>query len=66
MPCDIDFGEYFDYDELSAHLHGMADAFAELATLSSIGKSWQDREILCMTMTNQRTGPHHCKTRLLY
>ena len=61
MPCDIDFGEYFDYDELSAHLHGMADAFAELATLSSIGKSWQDREILCMTLTNQRTGPHHCK-----
>ena len=61
MPTDIDFGEYFDYDQLSGHLRDMAAAYPELAVLSSIGKSWQGRAIHCMTLTNGQTGPHDSK-----
>ncbi len=56
MTYEMDFGEYFVFDELTAHLQGMADAFPKLAKLESIGKSWQGRDVWCMTMTNPETG----------
>jgi len=59
MPYEIDFGEYFLYDELTRHLHGLAAAYPRLAHLQSIGKSWRERDIWCMTLTNPETGPHH-------
>lgn len=58
MTYDIDFGEYFRYDDLTAHLHGLAAAYPELATLESLGQSWQERDVWCMTITNATTGPH--------
>ena len=61
MPYDIDFGEYFDFDQLSALMRGMARAYPGLAALSAIGRSWQGRDIHCMTLTNGRTGPHDSK-----
>jgi hypothetical protein len=61
MTYSIDFGEYFLYDALTAHLHGLADAYPALAALASIGKSWRGRDIWCMTLTNSATGPHHEK-----
>ncbi|MBL8147927.1 MAG: peptidase M14 [Anaerolineae bacterium] len=54
---DIDFGEYFQYSELTAHLQALAAAFPALASLESLGKSWQGRDIWAMTLTNQATGP---------
>lgn len=56
MTYEMDFGEYFVYDELTAHLKGMADAYPKLTSLESIGKSWQDRDVWVMTITNPDTG----------
>lgn len=61
MSYTIDFGEYFLYDELTAHLYGLAEAYPHLAALESLGTSWQGRDIWCMTLTNSATGPHHEK-----
>jgi murein tripeptide amidase MpaA len=61
MPYDIDFGEYFVYNDLTAHLQGLAAAYPKLATLESLAKSWQGRDVWCMTLTNQATGPHDQK-----
>lgn len=60
MNYSIDFSEYFLYDTLTAHLHGMASA-SEFATLESLGKSHRGRDIWCMTLTNPRTGTHDSK-----
>ncbi len=58
MSYTLHFGEYFLFQELSQHLQGMAEAYPQLASLQSIGKSWQDRDIWCMTLTNSATGSH--------
>ena len=54
----IDFGEYFLYDDLSQHLYTLAEAHPQLAALESLGKSWQGRDVWCMTITNSATGAH--------
>ena len=58
MAYTIDFGDYFLYDALTAHLRGLAAAHPDLAGLESIGKTWRERDVWCMTLTNQTTGPH--------
>lgn len=58
MAYDIDFGEYFLYDDLTAHLRGLAAAYPAFAALDSIGKSWRGRDVWCMTLTNSATGSH--------
>jgi murein tripeptide amidase MpaA len=52
----LDFSEYFKYDELTAHLQGLARAYPHLATLESIGRSWRERDIWAMTITDSSTG----------
>jgi hypothetical protein len=52
----LDFSEYFRYDDLTRHLHGLAEAYPKLATLASLGKSWRGRDIWAMTLTNSATG----------
>lgn len=61
MGYDINFSEYFLYDDLSRHLHGLTAAYPQLAALESLGQSWRGRDIWCMTLTNSATGPHHDK-----
>ena len=61
MPCDIDFGEYFDYETLSRHLTGLAAAYPDFASLESIGQSWRGRDIHCITLTNAASGSHERK-----
>ncbi|MBK8021074.1 MAG: peptidase M14 [Chloroflexi bacterium] len=56
MRYPIDFSEYFLYDALTEHLHGLAAAHAAFASLGSIGKSWRGREVWCLTITNPATG----------
>lgn len=56
MGYEINFGEYFLYDDLTAHLNGLAGAYPELTSLDSLGQSWQGRDIWCMTLTNPATG----------
>ena len=50
------FDCYHDYAELTAFLQDAAAAHPELATLSSIGRSWQGRELWLLTITDRATG----------
>jgi murein tripeptide amidase MpaA len=52
----IDFSEYFLYDELTTHLHGLVSAYSDLASIRSLGKSFRGRDIWCVTITNPATG----------
>lgn len=61
MQYDMDFGEYFLYDALTRHLHGLATAYPQLAALDSLGQSWQGRDVWAMTLTNSATGTHNTK-----
>jgi len=61
MSYPLDFSEYFRYDDLTAHLHGLADAYPELAHLQSLGRSWRGREIWAMTITNSVMGAPESK-----
>src|SRR5437899_3271622 len=56
MAYSIDFTEYFLYDDLTRHLHGLAEAYPRLCKLHSIGRSFRGREVWCMTITNFASG----------
>ncbi len=60
MSYALDFSEYFNYADLTAHLQGLADS-SEMAALESLGQSHQGRDIWCMTITNPATGTHDSK-----
>lgn len=53
----IDFTHYYRYDELTAALRAFAGEYPQLAALESIGKSYEGRDIWCLTVTNAATGP---------
>jgi murein tripeptide amidase MpaA len=48
---------YYRYDELTAILQDMARTHPDLLSLSSLGQSYQGREIWCATVTRRDTGP---------
>ncbi len=51
------FDRYIRYDELTALLHALAEARPDLMRIESIGKSHENRDIWCATVTNTATGP---------
>lgn len=53
---DIAFNRFYDYDEVTALLREFAEAYPELVTLESIGKSHQGREMWLVTVNNSATG----------
>jgi murein tripeptide amidase MpaA len=55
MPT-IDFSRYYRYAELTEALHGFVQEYPQLASLESIGKSHEGRDIWCITITNSATG----------
>ena len=54
---DIAFDTYYTYDQMTAHLRALADAYPELCTLTSVARSFQGREVWFLTITNPATGP---------
>ena len=57
MPVpDFDFSHYFRYDEIRGFLDTMARDYPQLISISSIGKSYEGRDILLATLTNKGTG----------
>ncbi len=52
---------YYPYDLLTELLRGWVGAYPGLATLGSIGRSGEGREIWVVTLTNGATGPDHEK-----
>ena len=57
MPDDIRFDTYYPYAELTERLERLAAAYPRLLRIESIGKSYEGREVWCVTATNQATGP---------
>ena len=51
-----DFARYHTYDEMTAYMRALADAYPRLATLVSIGTSHGGRNLWLMALTNQATG----------
>ncbi|MDA1193199.1 MAG: M14 family zinc carboxypeptidase, partial [Candidatus Poribacteria bacterium] len=51
-----DFTKYYRYDECADLLRAMANDYPNLASLESIGKSYEGRDIWALTVTNAATG----------
>ena len=51
------FDQYYRYDEMTQLLREFTQAFPELATLGSIGQSYEGRDIWALTITQTATGP---------
>lgn len=57
----VDFDRYYRYEELTSLLRRFASEYAGLVDISSIGKSFEGRDIWLMTVTDFSTGPAHDK-----
>ncbi|MFN6500996.1 MAG: M14 family metallopeptidase [Nostoc sp. DedQUE01] len=55
MP-DVRFDKYYRYQDLTDILHGYAEEFPQLVRIESIGKSYEQRDIWLLTVTNFATG----------
>jgi hypothetical protein len=57
----IDFNRWHDYDELKADLLRLEEAFPRFLTYSSVGQSYEGRDMMLMTINNPETGPELSK-----
>ncbi len=55
MPV-ISYDRYPNFDELTGWLEAFADEFPDLVRLSSIGRSYEGRELWLLTVTDHRSG----------
>ncbi|MBN2206318.1 MAG: peptidase M14 [Candidatus Aminicenantes bacterium] len=53
----LSFDHYYDHAELTRALRGLEKAYPDLATVRSIGKSVQGRDLWAILLNNPRTGP---------
>src|SRR5438874_876239 len=56
MP-QITFDRYYRYDDLTRILHDFAKEHPSLVEITSLGKSYEGRDIWLATVTNTATGP---------
>ena len=57
----IDFDRWHDVPELYADMARLQAAFPKFLKLQSIGKSWEGRDLMVMTINNPATGPESGK-----
>jgi murein tripeptide amidase MpaA len=55
---DVTFNRFYRYDDLTAVLRAWAAEHPTIFDLSSIGSSYEGRDIWLATVTNTETGPH--------
>jgi murein tripeptide amidase MpaA len=53
---DFNWDRYLKYDELTSALRGLSETYPDLCEMYSIGKTWQDRDIWCLEITNKKIG----------
>lgn len=63
MP-EVRFDTYYRYDELTQILHDYASEYPHLVELSSIGQSYEGRDLWLVTVTNTETGADRHKPGL--
>jgi len=54
----VAWNRYYDSKEITDIMKKLVAAYPDLATLESIGKSYEGRDLWCLTITNQKTGKH--------
>ncbi len=54
---NITFDKYHNYAEIRAFLQDCVREHSDLCRIECIGKTYQDREILMIEITNRKTGP---------
>jgi hypothetical protein len=57
----LDFNRWHDTNELTADMKRLQAAFPKFLKLESIGKSYDGRELMVMTINNPATGPESSK-----
>ncbi|MDP2871890.1 MAG: M14 family metallopeptidase [Bacillota bacterium] len=57
MSLDLKFDHFYLYDEIKAFLDSAVREYPALCSLASIGRSYEGRDIWCLTITNSATGP---------
>ena len=55
------FDRYLRYEELTRTLQSLAEEYPDLCTVSSVGESYEGREIWLAELTNSATGPASTK-----
>jgi len=58
----VAWNRYYDYEGIYDIMKKLVNAYPELAKLEVIGKSYQGRDLICITITNSKTGPAEAKT----
>jgi len=58
---NLTFNRYYDYEQLTAAVKQLVDAYPELLTMQSLGKSVGGRDLWCVTVNNPATGPDTSK-----
>ncbi len=58
---NLAWNKYHTYEEVTKALQDLASAYPNLATLTSLGKSLQGREIWMLTINNPKTGKDTAK-----
>ena len=53
---NIAWNRFYDYDEISQLARQLVDAYPELLSMQSLGKSEQGREMWLITLNNPKTG----------
>ena len=56
MALELKFDHFYLYDEIKAFLDQAVSDYPGLCSLESIGKSYEGRDIWCLTVTNKATG----------
>jgi murein tripeptide amidase MpaA len=60
-PLDYAFDRHLRYGELAAWVHALAADNPELVTVETYGRSYEGRDLLLVTVTDQSTGRHDTK-----
>ena len=61
MAVHVDFTRYYRPHEVAEALTAFAEAYPQLISIGSLGKSHEGRDILVATLTNQASGPDNEK-----
>ena len=61
---NLRFDHWYDYAELTQALHDLVEAYPELLSIESVGKSVGGRELWMVTLNNPATGSDREKTAM--
>jgi murein tripeptide amidase MpaA len=53
---ELQTDRYYKYDELTAYVKSAAQSHPQLASIDSMGQSWEGRDVWVLTLTNRETG----------